>query len=105
LLQTIILPIVFVISVYCGYIFSRQKADVSALGVLCDDFPDKEVCSLACAIGWKTYCKLHGHYDDSGWQACVGDVIAWVIDDKSTGSYRFDGLYFTGNGIEACKSN
>jgi hypothetical protein len=92
-LSAIILP-VFAVIIYVNY-----KWQPSPIGFKSDDFPDKEVCSLACGVGWETYCTFRGSFTTKGWDAKINDEINWVIDKTAKGTYRFDGLYFDGDEI------
>lgn len=70
------------------------------VGIHAADFPDKEVCSLACGVGWDTYVNANAQFDSQHWYAKPGDMIEWVIDKQASGMYRCDGLYFIGSGIK-----
>lgn len=76
-----------------------RRDHTANLGRKSPDFPDKEVCSLACGVDWDTYTKVSGQFDGTGWHAKVGDEVNWVISDQPSGRYRFDGLYSIGDGI------
>jgi len=79
----------------------HKEAKPIPVGIKSNDFPDNEVCSLGCGVGWDTYCSFAGTYDVEGWNAHIGDEINWVIDASASGSFRFDGLRYDGGGIDA----
>ena len=72
-------------------------------GVLLTDFPDNEICSLGCGVGWETYGIIRGKFSNTGYTATIGDVIEWRIDPSAKGDYRFDGFYCMGSGLSGAR--
>ena len=101
-MKKLILLIVALTLIVMAFIFNDFNK-ISPIGQLTKDFPDKEACSLACGVGWDTYCLVKGRYSNDGWNAKVGDLINWQIDKKAWGSFRYDGIIINGDGVVEIK--
>lgn len=59
------------------------------------DFPDTELCSLACAVGWETFASPRLEITAQGWRPKPCDRVAWVFTEGTmadAGSVSVSGL-------------